>query len=60
VFDKFLGFVKAVNPFSSRMPEDLQHEFLDECADGFVQYDANGDFVKGIMPYSLFVVLAKK
>lgn len=61
----FTDSVKAVNPFSGRMPENLQNEFLEEyvrCVESMelVQYDELTGMESIITPYKLMVAIARK
>lgn len=69
MFDLFLlvlpDSVKAVNPFTARMPEKLQDEFLDDYVRmvdelHLIQHNEETSTNSVVSPYKLMVVVANK
>lgn len=61
----FLVSVKAVNPFTSRMPETLQNDFLNDYVKvveglNLIRNDVNSLRRRVITPYKLMIAVAKK
>lgn len=64
-FLSFSDSVKAVNPFSGRMPENLQNDFLNDYVEkvdelNLIQYNELSFHKNVISPYKLMIAIANK
>lgn len=64
-FFSFSDSVKAVNPFSGRMPENLQNDFLNDYVEkvdelNLIQYNELSFRKNVISPYKLMIAIANK